>query len=416
MQTVPTDAAEWVNRKAKRQHRRSGRLRQLAMLHRFSRHELEHLADGNWEHLGWRRTAACGRSVVTDDGLVAIKATTTDDGTVAYTEGVMRCGSVWLCPVCSATIRTHRQMELNAAALAHTNNGGHIGMLTLTVRHSRTDTLERLQDALSAAWKSLQQSKEWRAIRSVLTGTVTAKEVTYGHANGWHPHLHVLVLAPAGINRDIFARFLNDWGRNELTNARKVVDRSTGEVLVPAASVRGAWAARVYRRLGTAPDHHGFDFRWISNDAASYVAKTAAETTRGEFKTNDAHHAILTGLEHGEAWAVHRWREWVATMPGRRMLVWSRGLRDQLLPDLDDLDDDAIVMQDRGGSEVGTLERATYRRLIHAEHGQVPGLDAVLRRVEAGDRSGLGPPRGDHHGPPLPQVERRHRVAAARLR
>jgi hypothetical protein len=413
MQTIPTEAAAGAT--IKRQARRAHRYRQLAMLHRFSRHELDHVADGDWAQLGWRRTAACGRAVVTGDGLVAIKATTTDDGTVAYTEGVLRCGSVWLCPTCSATIRTHRQMELNAAALAHSNNGGHIGMLTLTVRHSRTDTLRTLQDALSAAWKSLQQSEQWRAIRGVLVGTIAAKEVTYGQANGWHPHLHVLVLAPAGINREIFARTLNAWGRDEQVEVRRRVDKTTGQV-VQARTVRGAWAARVYPRLGTVPDHHGFDFRWISNDAASYVAKIAAETTRGEFKTNDAHHAILTGLENGEAWAVHRWREWVDTMPGRRMLVWSRGLRDQLLPDVDDLEDDEVVNQDRGGSEVGTVTREQYRSLIHADHAGTPRIVEVLAAVEAGTVTGLGPPRGDHDGPSLPTVDRWARVQVAKQR
>lgn len=390
MRTVPSDAAPGVNT-AKRQARRAHRYRQLAMLHRFSRHELDAEADGQWDRLAWRRTAGCGRSVVTDDGLVAIRATATDDGTVAYTDGVMRCGSVWLCPSCSATIKTHRQMELNAAALAHSANGGLIAMATMTVRHDQADTLATLQDALSGSWKSLQQSAVWRILRSHMVGTITAKEVTWG-TNGWHPHLHVLLLLEPGC--EYLVDILRDWGRDQ-----------------------GAWAERVERRLGKRPNHHGFHVRRIESDAASYVAKIAAETTRGDFKTTDAFARILTGLEQGETWAVHRWREWVATMPGRRMLVWSRGLRAELLPDVEDLDDDQVVMLDRGGAEVGTLDRPTYRRLIRAEHGAIPGIVHWLGLVEAtGTAPGLGPPRGGLHGPAVPSVEREHRVTAARRR
>lgn len=390
MKNLPTDAAVGVDAE-KRQGRRDHRYRQLAMLHRFARHELDAEANGNWQELTWRRTSGCGRSVITDDGLVSIRSTATDDGPVAYTEGVMRCGSVWLCPLCSATIKTHRQMELNAAALAHTANGGKIGMLSLTMRHHKGDPLAVLQDALSGAWRSLQQSEQWRYYRSQMVGTIVAKEVTWGH-NGWHPHLHILILWKPGTDHQRLTKGMQKWGT-------------------------GAWSRRVKNRFGKAPTWRGFHVKTIGGDGASYVAKIAAETVRGDHKTGDAFGLILYGLEHGEAWAVHRWREWVATMPGRRMLVWSAGLRAELLPEIEDLDDDGVINLDRGGSEVGTVTRTEYRALIKPPHGGTPRLCEFLREVErTGTARGLGPARNGIHGPPLPQVERVHRVAASRRR
>jgi hypothetical protein len=290
--------------------------------------------------------------VIADDGEIGLRLVQGDDGPAAFITGVQRCGSVWCCPVCTAVIRARRSMEIAAAATAHVANGGTLGMLTLTVRHDATMPLQDSIKALQGAWEALQQRRAWRGDRDNMVGLIASKEVTYG-ANGWHPHLHVLVLwAPDAGDR---GPALETWAQQ-------------------------AWPELVARRLGKRPNHHGVHYLDLAADSAPYVVKIAQETARGDHKTSDVLPQLLDGLEDGEAGTAARWLEWCDTMKGRRMLVWSKGLRAQLLPDVDELTDDEIVQQDVDGTLVGTVARETFRRLVRRR--LVPRL---LERIEAGD-------------------------------
>ena len=65
-------------------------------------------------------------------------------------------------------------------------------MVTLTARHGRDTGLAEFLHGLREAKRRLAQRQEWR--RLPLAGSVTALEVTHGNRNGFHAHLHVLVL------------------------------------------------------------------------------------------------------------------------------------------------------------------------------------------------------------------------------
>lgn len=75
-------------------------------------------------------------------------------------------------------------------------------MVTLTLRHSRADTLRELVDLLLRAWRWVRSRRPMRDIfdRRV-TATVRALEVTGGWGvdargkkqGGWHPHVHLLM-------------------------------------------------------------------------------------------------------------------------------------------------------------------------------------------------------------------------------
>ncbi|GAA3042560.1 hypothetical protein GCM10010519_76900 [Streptomyces lactacystinicus] len=167
----------------------------------------------------------------------------------AVTIGLVRCGRIWFCPECSATIRRGRTEELMTAALRHLAAGGTLAVVTLTARHNHTVELGRLSDALwgsplldKAGAPVLDSSGRARrkpgAYQTMLTdpafygrpetvstwtrkdgtvgasvrpaedgirhsigyiGMARASEVTRSQANGWHPHMGCLAFLGATV-------------------------------------------------------------------------------------------------------------------------------------------------------------------------------------------------------------------------
>jgi hypothetical protein len=109
---------------------------------------------------------------------------------------VLTCDSRWHCPLCAAKLTERDRVELQQAMVLWRNAGGVAYLLTFTFPHDVTMALEygieQMQEAQS-------RMKGWRGYKGIMEaagaiGAVKALEVTYG-ANGWHPHVHMLVFA-----------------------------------------------------------------------------------------------------------------------------------------------------------------------------------------------------------------------------
>ncbi|MFB7758306.1 hypothetical protein ACFC18_53540, partial [Streptomyces sp. NPDC056121] len=114
---------------------------------------------------------------------------------------------IWACPVCQAVIRAERANDISTGAARHVAAGGTAYLVTLTARHHRRHDLADLRQAMSRAYKALISGAQWagdpargregeRARMGVL-GVIRSVEVTWGDTNGWHPHLHLVVLLGA---------------------------------------------------------------------------------------------------------------------------------------------------------------------------------------------------------------------------
>ena len=116
--------------------------------------------------------------------------------TVARVAGVRTCGSVWACPVC-ATVAADERSEALARVVARRWRGGwRVAHAVLTVRHHSGHSLQAVFDGLSQAWRHLVSH---RRVKGLLRGVDWHRgvEVTWG-GNGWHPHVHLLLLFPPG--------------------------------------------------------------------------------------------------------------------------------------------------------------------------------------------------------------------------
>ncbi len=215
--------------------------------------------------------------------------------------GVLSCGSVWSCPVCSQRICSHRAEELKSAVQYWKH--GVVSMITLTVRHALGNDLRTIRKGVAKAWRRVWQGRKAAHLRSMfhVKHHVRALEVTHGE-NGWHPHLHVLMFS--------------------------------SEAAEPGALdyLREQWIAAVEKELGKehAPDwSHGVV--QSEGGAGAYLAKLGLEVTHHHTKSGRRSSRtpwqIALDAIHGDEASAALWRGYCRDMKGARQLTWSRGAR-----------------------------------------------------------------------------------------
>lgn len=274
------------------------------------------------------------------------------------------CGLVWLCPVCSSAIRHERAAEVKAVLRWHREkheNGADLArMLSLTVAHEWGTDLRRLRSGVADAWRRMTRGAPWQRFveRVGLVGIVRALDTTHG-GNGWHPHLHVLLLV-----RD--ARAL-DEDREWLSERwRACVVRELGPEAEPSTE-RGA--------VLTGCDEDGAYLAKLGLEVVGVAEKSARQGHRSPWE-------ILRDLDTPEPSPrdVALWREWEEGQRGARMLTWSRGLRQAAgVAELSDAE--CVEREEAGGGTVVCELTACEWDAIR----DVPGLPAlVLEAAELG--------------------------------
>lgn len=123
----------------------------------------------------------------------------------ARINGTIPCNSIWSCPVCAIRISADRSTRLAMCVREWLMRGNEVLLLTLTFPHSRADSLAELLGKLALAWRHFRwESRFYRKTREQigLFSLVRVLEITYGNAFAFHPHLHVLLFVPPGIDAD----------------------------------------------------------------------------------------------------------------------------------------------------------------------------------------------------------------------
>lgn len=234
--------------------------------------------------------------------------------------GVQTCGSVWMCPCCSARISEVRRQELRAlqewvAARPHFR----IVMMTLTARHKKR-RLESLIARMGKAKARMQNRNPWKPLRlsGVLVGSVSVREATHGE-NGWHPHYHVLCVVEA--DDDEAAKALLEPLRRVWVACLK--KEGLGGTLDRAFHLATGDAVADY------PNKIGKD---IDAGATWGIAEemTLGRLKRGRGDAGASPWQVLREAHAGDADAEPLWQEYALTMHGKRQQVWSNGLKEKV--------------------------------------------------------------------------------------
>ena len=299
-----------------------------------------------------RRCAKCGRVRIASCVEISKR-----DGRAHY-HGLMRCGLAWECPVCQVALRTARAAEVLTVVQWHTSRYGveSAALLTLTVRHGFGNDLGALRSGVAKAWRRVQAGKAWRDWKAEVgfVGSIRALETTHGE-NGWHPHLHIVLLT---------------------TRPLLEADRSW---------VSRRWQRAVLRLLG--PDHmpddvYGCDLRPCH--AADYLQKLGLEVSppdkaaRGELHRTPLQ--LLTAFAYdGDLDALKLYQVYVDGMKGARMLTWSVNLkRDAGV--LDRTDEEIVEGADEPEEHVLTIKGEAWDELR-----DVPGIKSTILALAESD-------------------------------
>src|SRR5690606_37023462 len=93
----------------------------------------------------------CGRRACGPEGKGTVTLEVTPGDGSARFAGLLRCNSVWQCPVCAPRIMRDRGDALGAIYDGHSATGGRVIMVTLTAPHDYGDSLKLLQEHVSSA-------------------------------------------------------------------------------------------------------------------------------------------------------------------------------------------------------------------------------------------------------------------------
>jgi hypothetical protein len=319
-----------------------------------------------------QRERGCGYWPVTereDDPYIEVRR----DGGKSHARwcGLLQCGHIWTCPVCSQQKRAKRAALFDAAIRGL---GGRWQMLTVTLRHRNGMPLERLLTGLSKAWRRCRQGGRVQRIWSErVTASARATEIPHG-TNGWHTHLHVVLRT-------------SEW------------DDSERQALL------SAYQSAIRTELGAAclpDDLHGlfwsepFDG---SNDSERglYLSKLAFEVAgfgkEGKLGSVSSWEVARRAGE-GDQSAMRLWSEFYTATKGRRMFELDERAaaagREQQLTDELEKTKNADPQEGDVPHSVLFVRTRDFQRLRTLERKGLPAILAqVLRSAETDGQAGI---------------------------
>lgn len=333
-----------------------------------------------WKLSTLRRVRMC-RRVRSGDAPVTVVV----NGDVAHLKGLQTCGSVHACPVCGPAIRARRATEIEAGTSRHLEGGG-AEFVTLTMPHDQGDELEDLWAAVSLAWKRVLSGRGWIEDRDSfgVVGTIRAVELTYGE-NGWHVHLHVLVLTEWCLDeaqrRQLRRRISDRWSSSIVASGYRAPADYCGVTISAVTGARAVaeYTSKVFDEVGRP--------RALGNELTRHDLKEGRRKGRNPFKI------LADFLESGESAELDLWHTYEAVSVGKKSLAWSKGLKALLL--VQEESDEEIAAEVVGGADVFELTDPEWARVAVQRGGPAGLLLAVeLGGAVGGYRflSGLDPP------------------------
>jgi hypothetical protein len=275
--------------------------------------------DSNSDYKDAHRIRICCRHPLTDkdthkDSPVQVRRS--DKSKRAYYSGLMKCASVWVCPICAPKIQAVRALEVRTAIDNWTAQGGSVVLVTQTIPHGRRDHLEPLLERFTTALMKFKGQRSYERARKDfgIAGSIRALEVTHG-ANGWHPHAHtILFLRESPPLRHVHMVLFSLWKSAALRAGFE-------QALSPQAfDVQDASEVKNYvTKMGT-------EYQW---NAEHELVK--AHSKRGSSHSMTPFDMLRGLLDEARPELRARFAEYAACFNGKRQLVWSNGFKKELL-------------------------------------------------------------------------------------
>lgn len=324
------------------------------------------------------RTCKCNK-VRIDSNVNVLK----DDSGRTFFGGLMQCGSVWTCPICSRKINEFKAADMRKAFTGASDKGHNIELVTFTFPHSINQSLSSNLKKLTAARQDFWRSSTVKRFRSSgYIGRIDSFEITYGR-NGWHPHVHALVFsdgtATAKSNSYLLTR---EWVRclfkHGLANAldMKGIERSL--------DVRdGSKAGEYICKFGSDGES-----KLVKDGSKSVHWDMADEATKAHIKTGrkgsvtpfDMLRISSSTVDDKER--IHYrtlFREYASCMKGKSQIRWSRGLRDFYNVGEQLTDQEIVDLQEERATLKAVITKTEWSQLISLEVNGTESVRTTLR-------------------------------------
>lgn len=304
------------------------------------------------------RISKCGRVSVIEGGEVLLKVTEGAGGKRhAGFGGLSTCSSVWTCPVCSAKIAARRTQEVEQLLAWNAARGGSVALATFTVSHNKHHRLRKLREAVLGGWSFITDARMWKKERKKIgmDGYVRAIECTITEENGWHLHIHALMVFDGPVTQD----HMDEWS----DDLYELWSRGVGQFGMTASRKRG-----VDVRIGTG----------ALDGMGQYLAKLTYETAGQRWKKGkgqplaDGRSSSRTAFQllddvllYGRADDVERWWEWEQDSKGMQQIMWSRGLKKKVL--VEDVTDEEIAEDDQKGDTVMIISPSAWKTVYKGQ-------------------------------------------------
>lgn len=322
------------------------------------------------------RCCSCLRGVRNEGGVDLLKSN--KDGRVKF-HGLTICASVWTCALCAVRVTDYRKMEIEEAMLVHTAAGGACYMLTYTFPHKKHDDVSELVLKFRAAFVKMREKRAYKeALKDVkYIGLVRALEVTFGFANGFHPHSHECLFLEAELSSaevTILSESIFPLWRSACVAAG----------LTPPSRERGLSITRSF-----SPQEYlvkfGYDSKW----------GTGAELTKSHVKKGHGDNRMtpfdfLRASLAGDYRYERLFRQYATAFFRARQCYWTNGLKAKF--GIKDLSDEEICeLVTESHTHIGKIDMVRWHKVIYSRSdvrtqvlkiAEQYGFDAVVDFID----------------------------------
>jgi hypothetical protein len=231
--------------------------------------------------------------------------------------------------VCARIQQAEDATKIHAVNLAVRANGGAVYMVTLTLPHGRHDELEAVRRVVTLAYKHAHEGRAVIAMRSDfgVVGSVRRLEETNSPINGFHPHLHSLVMTKRPLSESE-QQAMRAWYVHHFGDAVERLGRPRPEdwcIRISNAEADGSYLAKMgtmelagdLTKKAKCPSCQRV-METVWDDRARRCAKCGTPTSRNRWQVAVDYH------EHqdpNDRWVL---LEFIRGSHGARRLTWSR--------------------------------------------------------------------------------------------
>lgn len=235
---------------------------------------------------------------------------------------LVRCASVWFCPVCAPKVMSRRRQELQKGIEIFQRQNFYFAFVTLTIPHARDVPLIEYMEKLKSVLKEFRGGEAWDEFkkRIGMRGYIRAQEVTCGKKTGWHPHYHELL---------VLEKKLTKAEQKELTDflKKRWVQLCIKHGITPPEKERDHLRHGVDVRCGSDPISQEYLAKTVSWELSSLTTKAARDDKRFQPLALASMLTDPEATEKEKKWAAHLWSEYMIGMYGRVAVYWSPGLK-----------------------------------------------------------------------------------------